>query len=79
MTDLKGKHFLNIVNFNLEPIVPTYIKGDPWLKYIDFSNSLCARVMKTITNHTPISKYHMRFFPNQDFSCPYSRYPIESK
>jgi len=34
ITDLKGKHFLNLINNNLEPIVLMYIKEGSWLKYI---------------------------------------------
>ena len=79
MMKLKGRQFLNLMDNNFENIVPTYIKGGLQLNYLGLSNILCTRAMRAITNHTLISKYRLRFFPDQDFSCPCSKYPIKSR
>jgi len=75
--DLKGKHFLDLLdNDNITEL--SYIKGRSWLKYFGHSNSLSARAIRAITNHTPIGEYRLRFFPRKDFSCPCRLHPIES-
>jgi len=38
-----------------------------------------ARATKVITNHPPIGKYRLRFFPREDFSCLYRLDPIKSR
>jgi len=60
--DYKGNYFLNLLNDNYLPIKPTYMKGDTWFKLMGYFNSLCVRVTRAITKHTPISEYHLRFF-----------------
>jgi len=77
--DSKGKHFLDLVNGNDNPIESLYTKGGSWLKFFSHSNSLCTRASRAITNHTPIGEYKIRFFPREDFSCPCRSYPIESR
>ena len=54
-------------------------KKGPWLQSFGHSNSLCAWATSAITNHALISKYCLRFFPNEDFKCPYGSYPIETR
>jgi len=76
-SDLKEKHFLDLLNNN-NIIKPLYIKDRLWLKHFGYSNSLCARATRLITNHAPIGEYRLRFFPREDFSCPYGLYTIES-
>jgi len=61
-SNFKGNHFLDDVN-NI--IKPTYVKGGSWLKIIGHSNSLCVHATRAITNHAPISKYRLRFFPKK--------------
>ena len=53
----------------------SYIKGGLWIKQFSFSNLLCAQATWAITNHAPIGEYRLRFFPSEDFSCPYRSYP----
>jgi len=77
--DMKEKSFLDLTDGDDKTIELTYIKGSSWLKYFSHSNSLCARALRAITNHTPISKYRLRFFPREDFSCLCRLYPIESR
>jgi len=43
------------------------------------SNSLCARVMRVITNHALIGEYRLRFFSREDFSCLCGLYPIKTQ
>ena len=43
------------------------------------SNSLCARATRAIMNHAPIGEYRLRFFSREEFKCPCSLYPIESR
>ena len=78
-SDGKGNHFLDLVDDNFNPIEPLYIKGGPWLQSFGYSNSICARATRAITNHVPIGEYHLRFLPNMDFSCLCNNYPIESR
>ena len=35
--------------------------------------------MRAIINHALIGEYCLRFFSKEDFSCPYSSYPIETR
>ena len=78
-SDSKGKHFLDLVDGDDNPIEPSYTRGGSWLKFFGHSNSLCARASRAITNHAPIGEYRIRFFPREDFSCPCGSYPIESR
>ena len=77
--DGKGKHFLDLVDNNLNIIESAYTKGRPWLQVFGHSNSLCARTTRAITNHAPIGEYWPRFFPNKDFKYPCNYYPIKSR
>ena len=74
--DGKGKNFLDLLDDNFNPIEPHYAKGGPWLQAFGHSNSLCARVVRAITNHAPIDEYRLRFLSGMDISCPCSNYPI---
>ena len=78
-SDGKGRQFLDLLDNNSNDIKPSYIKGGPWLQAFGQSNSLCAQVMRAITNHAPIGEYRLRFFPREEFKCPCSVYPIESR
>ena len=77
--DTKGKLFLDLVDVDDKPIELLYSKGSSWLKFFGHSNSLCTRASRAITNHAPISKYRIRFFPKEDFSCSCGSYPIKSR
>jgi len=37
------------------------------------------RATRAIVNHAPIGEYQLRFFPWEDFKCPYRTYPIETR
>jgi len=74
VSDRKGRHFLNLVDDNLETIEPSYTKGGPWLQSFGHSNSLYTQATRAITNHAPIGEYCLRFFSNEDFKCPYGSY-----
>jgi len=76
---LKEKHFLDLLDNDNNIIKLSYIKGILWLKHFGHSNLLCARATRAITNHAPIGEYRLRFLPREDFSCPCSFYPIESR
>ena len=77
--DEKGNHFLELLDNDNKPLEPTYSKGRIWLKYFGHSNSLYARVTRTIVNHAPISEYRLRFFSREDFKYLYSDYPIKTR
>jgi len=74
----KGHNFLDLLDDNNNPLEPTYSKGRTWLKYFGHSNLLCARASRAIVNHAPICKYCLRLF-SQEFKCPCSTYPIETR
>ena len=79
VSDLKGRNFLELVDNDNKLLEPTYCKGSSWLQVFGHSNLLCARAMRAITNHAPIGEYRLKFFPNEDFSCPCGLYPIETR
>ena len=78
-SDGKGKHFLDLLDDNFNTIKLAYTKGRPWLQVFGHFNLLCAHALRAITNHAPIGKYQLRFFPNKDFKYPYNIYPIKSR
>jgi len=78
-SDGKGRQFLNLIDDNFNVIESSYTKGGLWLQIFGHSNSLCAHTMRAITNHALIGEYQLRFFPSEEFRCPYGNYPIESR
>ena len=76
-SDFKKKYFLNLNNNDYQLIHPIYSKSSTWLKHFSLSNSLCTHITRLITNHTPIGKYRLRFFPNKLFAYLYSNSPIK--
>jgi len=78
-SDLKGKQFLDLLDSDGNDLEPSYIKDGSWLKFFGHSNSLCARAIRAITNHAPIDKYRLRFFPREEFSYPCRFYPIKTR
>ena len=77
--NLKDNQFLDLVDNDNKPLEPSYIKSGPWLQNFSHSNSLYTKATRAITNHTLTGEYKLRFFPNKEFSCSYSQYPIESR
>ena len=77
-SDIKGNHFLNLVDSDNKLLKLSYIKGSPWLQNFGHSNLLCTRATRVITNHALIGEYRLRFFPSKEFSYPCGQYPIES-
>ena len=78
-SDSKGNQFLDLLDDDDNIIKPSYVKGGPWLKVFDHSNSLCVHTTRAITNHAPTGEYRLRFFPREDFKCLCGLYPIESR
>ena len=78
-SDFKGKQFLDLLDSDGNILKPSYIKDGSWLKFFGYSNSLCVRAVRAITNHTPIGKYRLRFFPKEEFSCSCGFYSIETR
>jgi len=78
-SDLKGRNFLELVDNDNNTLEPTYCKGGTWLQFFGHSNTLCTRATRAITNHALIGEYCLRFFPNEEFPCPYGLYSIEMR
>ena len=78
-SDLKERQFLNLLDKDFNIIKLYYAKREPWLKLFRHLNSLCVCTIRAITNHAPIGKYRLRFFPREEFKCLYRLYPIESR
>ena len=78
-SDLKRKYFLDLLDNDYLSIMPTYMKDDAWLKLLGHSNFLCVKATRAITNHAPIEKYCLRFFPKENFNCLYRNYLIKSR
>jgi len=77
--DNKGRHFLELIDNDLNPIELLVVKDSPWLKYFGHFNLLCARVIRAIVNHVSIGEYRLRFFSQEEFKCPCGLYPIKSR
>lgn len=77
--DLKRNNSLDLVDGNNKILELLYYKNGTWLQFFGHSNSLCTRVTKVITNHTPIREYHLQFFPREDFSCLCNLHPIKMR
>ena len=77
-SELKGNHFLDLLDSDNKIIKPTYAKDGSWLKLIGHLNLLCAHTTRAITNHTPISEYRLRFL-REEFRCPCDHYSIKSR
>ena len=79
VSDFKGKQFLNFLDNELYSIKPSYTKGSLQLKHLSYSNSLCMRATRAITNHAPTGEYCLCFFPKEDFNCPCGSYLNKSR
>ena len=55
-----GHNFLHL-RFGGSPVTPSHIGGGPWLRGIQRSNRLTARLMHACTGHVPIGEYAARF------------------
>jgi len=78
-SNLKGNQFLDLVDDDNNIIEPIYIKGRSWLKVFGHLNSLYTYATRAITNHAPIGKFRLKFFPREEFKCPCNQYPIETR
>ena len=78
-SNLKGNHFLDLLDNDNNIIELTYVRERSWLKMIGHSNLLYMCATRAITNHAPIREYKLRFFLREEFKCPYGQYPIESR
>ena len=56
-SNMKGRHFLELVDSDNNVLELSYSKGSIWLKYFGHFNTLYARASRAITNHAPISEY----------------------
>jgi len=54
-SDLKGKHFLNLVDGDNNSLELSYIRGSSWLQNFGHFNSLYVRAFRAITNYVPIA------------------------
>ena len=79
VSDLKERQFLKLLDSDDNIIELSYIKGEAWLKFFGHLNSLCAKASRAITNHAPIGKYRLIFFPREEFRCSYGLYPIKTR
>ena len=78
-SDFKERQFLELLDDELNFLKPSARNSGPWLQYFDHFNSLCTRATRAIINHAPTSKYQLRFFPKEGFTCSCELYPIESR
>jgi len=74
----KRNNFLNLLKNKYLPIKLTYTKSRTWLKLCRYSNLLCTKATRAITNYTSIGKYYFRFFSKELFEYLWDLYLIES-
>ena len=55
--NLKERNFMDLVDSDNNVLEPTYSKNSIWLQYFGYLNTLCARTIRAIINHTPIGEY----------------------
>ena len=79
VADSKERHFLDLLDDDLNLIKLLSTKDSLWLQHFGHFNTLCARTSWAITNHAPIGKYWLRFFPRKEFDCPCGKYPIKTR
>ena len=78
-SDLKGNHFLDLLDNELHTIKSLYTKGGLQINQFSCSNLSCARAIRAIMNHAPIGEYHLRFFLRKSFSCLCRIYLIKTR
>ena len=57
--NLKGRNFMDLVDSDNNFLEPTYSKDSTWLQYFSYSNMLCTRAIRAITNYAPIEEYRL--------------------
>ena len=65
VSDFKRNYFLKLLDDEYLPIKPTYTKDGAWLKLLDHSNSLCARVTKAVTKICIYKRLSPEIFPKR--------------
>jgi len=78
-SNTKGRFFLNLLDDNLKSVEPSYSEEVLWLKFFGYSNLLYTGASRAIINHTSIEEYHLRFFLQEEFKCPYEQYLIKTR
>jgi len=66
--DAKENYFLDLLDDDYLLVMPAYTKGSPWLSQFSYSNLLCVRATRVITNHIPTGEYCLRFFLRKNFN-----------
>jgi hypothetical protein len=56
-----GRNFLRL-RAGAEAVAPSHIGGGPWMKGVQRSHRLTARLVRAVTGHAPIGEYSERFF-----------------
>jgi hypothetical protein len=53
-------------------LIPTHMKGDPWIQCIMTSSDLTAWLVCAVTGHVPIGSYYNRFLSHKNLclACP---------
>ena len=75
--DYKRNNFFNLLDNKYLSIKPIYTKDSAWLELFEHSNLLYARTTRAITNHAPIGKYCLMFFPKELFEYLCRLYSIK--
>jgi len=77
--DTKGRDFLTTEMNKRYEFQPTYAKGRTWLSLFGHSITFCARAIRTILNHAPISQYRARFHPQEPVACPCGESDLQTR
>jgi hypothetical protein len=67
-----GKNYVHLYNKAKSPLVPTHMKGGPWIWCVMTSSDLTAWLACTVTGHVPIGSYYDRFLSHKNLhlACP---------
>jgi len=57
VSNTKSHNFIDLLDKNSNSIKLYITKGDPWLKFFSYSNSLYVRAIRAIVNHALIGEY----------------------
>ena len=68
----KGRNFLPLKKGGLT-LAPSHLNGGPWVgalrKSKQYSNSLTARFVRAVLDHSPIGSYRLRFNLADEYGC----------
>ncbi|PPR07821.1 hypothetical protein CVT24_002894 [Panaeolus cyanescens] len=67
---VQGHNYLALQSLKGADVIPSAVKGGPWISQFGESPQLMASAVLCITNHAPIGAYYGRFNIPESTACP---------